>query len=634
MIAVEMMDRKLREGLDRLAAATFAYRSTAFPMLTGTLITVAGFIPVGFAQSEAGEYVSSLFWVTGVALMISWFAAVYFTPWIGYRLLKVNDRIAGDYNGFNSRPYRAIRALVAWCVRRRWLAVVLTLAALIASIASFSLIPKQFFPTSNRPEILVDLWLPEGSSFEEVEREAKRLEQQLSKDPDLSYVATFIGEGAPRFYLPLDQQLRNQNFAQLFLMSRSIEARERVLVAVRELLARDFPNVRFKADRLFNGPPVGWPVQVRVTGPDRNEVRRLAAEISDVMRAAPEVNNVHNDWLEPVPSLKLEIDQDRARALGVTSQSVRRSLQALLSGFQIGEFRDKDETVKVMLREPSDTRNLLSALENVYVKTAAGASVPLRQVANFNVIVEPGIQWRRDRLPSVTVRGVVADGVQSSDVTAAVFARLKPLRDSLPADYRIEMQGAVEESAKSQTSINEKLPAMLLVILLLLMVQLQHFGKTLMVVATGPLGLIGAATALLVFQAPFGFVAILGVIALAGIIMRNSVILVDQIQQDLAAGHDAFTAIVESAVRRFRPITLTAAAAVLALIPLAREVFWAPMALAMMGGLIAATVLTLTFLPALYALAFRVAPQPGRLAQSLDDSTLEPRVERALQAAE
>jgi multidrug efflux pump subunit AcrB len=634
IIAVEMMDRELKEGHDKLASATFAYNSTAFPMLTGTLITVAGFIPVGFAQSQAGEYVSSLFWVTGIALIISWFAAVYFTPWIGYRLLRGHDREAGDHNVFNSRPYRAIRALVGWCVRRRWLLVVLTFCALITSIASFALIPKQFFPTSNRPEILVDLWLPEGSSFEEVEREAKRLEQQLSTDADLAYIATFVGEGAPRFYLPLDQQLRNQNFAQLFLMSRSIEARERVLVEVREILARDFPNVRFKADRLFNGPPVGWPVQVRVTGPDRNEVRRLAAEVGDVMRATPEVSNVHNDWLEPVPSLKLEIDQDRARALGVTSQSVRRSLQAMLSGFQIGEFRDKDETVKVMLREPSDTRNLLSALDNVYVKTAAGASVPLRQVASFKVIVEPGIQWRRDRLPSITVRGVVPDGVQSPDVTAAVFAKLKPLRDSLSAGYRIEMQGAVEESAKSQTSINEKMPAMLLVILLLLMVQLQHFGKTLVVVATGPLGLIGAATALLVFQAPFGFVAILGVIALAGIIMRNSVIMVDQIQQDLAAGHDAFTAIVESAVRRFRPITLTAAAAVLALIPLAREVFWAPMALAMMGGLIAATVLTLTFLPAFYALAFRVALQPDRMARSLDGSALKPSAEEALQAAE
>jgi multidrug efflux pump len=633
MIAVEMMDRKLKEGHDKLAAATFAYTSTAFPMLTGTLITVAGFIPVGFAQSTAGEYVSSLFWVTGIALMISWFAAVYFTPWIGYRVLKRHDRGASDHNAFNSRPYRAIRALVAGCVRWRRLVVVLTLGALIASIASFALIPQQFFPTSNRAEILVDLWLPEGSSFAEVEREAKRLEQQLSNDPDLAYVAAFIGEGAPRFYLPLDQQLRNQNFAQLFLMSKSIEARERVLVQVRETLARDFPSVRFKADRLFNGPPVGWPVQVRVTGPDRDEVRRLAAEVGSAMRAHPVVGSVHNDWVEPVPSLKLEIDQDRARALGVTSQSVRRSLQAMLSGVQIGEFRDRDETIKVMLREPSDTRNLLSALDNVYVKTAAGASVPLRQVANFHVILEPGIQWRRDRLPSITVRGVVPDGVQSPDVTKAVFAKLQPLRDSLSADYRIEMQGAVEESAKSQTSINEKMPAMLLVILLLLMVQLQHFGKTLMVLATGPLGLIGAATALLVFQAPFGFVAILGVIALAGIIMRNSVILVDQIQQDLAAGHDAFTAIIESAVRRFRPIALTAAAAVLALIPLAREVFWAPMALAMMGGLIAATVLTLTFLPALYALAFRVALPTGREGRSFEDSNLELKAEPALHAA-
>ncbi|KAB2919230.1 MAG: efflux RND transporter permease subunit [Hyphomicrobiaceae bacterium] len=611
MIAVEMMDRKLEEGNDRLSAATFAYTSTAFPMLTGTLITVAGFIPVGFAQSQAGEYVSTLFWVTGIALMISWFAAVYFTPWMGYRLLKVRRAAAGDHDAFNSRPYRAIRSVVAWCIRRRWTVVALTFAALVASIASFALIPKQFFPTSNRPEILVDLWLPEGASFEETERDAKRLEQRLLKDPDLAYVASFIGEGAPRFYLPLDQQLKNQNFAQLLLMSKSLEGRERALVRVRALLAEEFPGVRSKADRLFNGPPVGWAVQVRVTGPDREEVRRLAAEVGDVMRATPAVGMVHNDWLEPVPSLKLDIDQDRARALGVTSQTVRRSLQAMLSGFQIGEFRDGDETIKVMLREPSDTRNLLSALDNVYVKTAGGASVPLRQVIKSSVVYEPGIQWRRDRLPSITVRGVVPDNVQSPDVANAVFAKLKPLRDGLPAGYHIELQGAVEESAKSQASINEKMPVMLLAILLLLMVQLQHFGKTLLVLVTGPLGLIGAASALLAFQAPFGFVAILGVIALAGIIMRNSVILVDQIQQDIAEGHDAFTAVVESAVRRFRPITLTAAAAVLALIPLVGEVFWAPMALAMMGGLIAATILTLTFLPALYALAFRIEA-PGR----------------------
>ena len=622
MIAVEMMDRKLEEGHDKLAAATFAYASTAFPMLTGTLITVAGFIPVGFAQSQAGEYVSALFWVTGLALLISWFAAVYFTPWIGYRLLRARKAggVAQHHAAFDSRAYRAIRAVVSWCVRRRRTVVGLTLAAFVASIVSFAFIPKQFFPTSNRPELLVDLWLPEGAAFAETERDAKRLEQLLLQDPDVAYVTTFIGEGAPRFYLPLDQQLKNQNFAQLLLMTKSIEARERALLRVREVLAQDFPKVRFKVDRLFNGPPVGWAVQVRVTGPERGEVRGLADAVAEVMRTTPELSTVHDDWLEPVPSLKLEIDQDRARALGVTSQQVRRSLQAMLTGFQIGEFREDDETVKVMLREPTEARNLLSALDNVYVKTAAGASVPLRQVANVKVMLEPGIQWRRDRLPSVTVRGLVPDNVQSPDVANAVFAKLKPLRDALPVGYHVELQGAVEESVKSQTSINEKMPAMLLVILLLLMIQLQHFGKTLLVLATGPLGLIGAALALLAFQAPFGFVAILGVIALAGIIMRNSVILVDQIEQDMAAGHDGFTAVVESAVRRFRPITLTAAAAVLALIPLAGEVFWAPMALAMMGGLVAATILTLTFLPALYALAFRI-PYPGQAAPSSEETS-------------
>jgi multidrug efflux pump subunit AcrB len=634
MIAVEMMQRKLEEGFERPAAATFAYRSTAFPMLTGTLITAAGFIPVGFAQSQAGEYVSTLFWVTGIALVISWFTAVYFTPWLGYTLLKVRTPEGiHRHEVYRSGPYSAIRALVTWCVRWRRTVLLSTFAALVASILSFAFIPRQFFPTSNRPELLVDLWLPEGASFQETEREATRLEQQLLSDADLVSVTSFIGEGAPRFYLPLDQELRNQNFAQLLLVSKSLEAREQVLILLRERLSHDFPNVRFKADRLFNGPPVGWPIQVRVTGPDRDEVRRLAAAVGHMMRTTPQVSNVHDDWLEPSPSLRLTIDQDRARALGVSSQTVRRSLQATLSGFQIGEFRDNDETIKVMLREPSATRNLLSALDNVYVKTAAGASVPLRQVASASLTLEPGIQWRRDRLPSITVRGVVPDGVQSPDVANAVYAKLAPLRAAPRAGYRIELQGAVEESAKSQTSINEKMPAMVLVILLLLMVQLQRIGKTLLVLATGPLGLIGAAAALLVFQAAFGFVAILGVIALAGIIMRNSVILVDQIEQDMAAGHDAVTAIVESAVRRFRPITLTAAAAVMALIPLAREVFWAPMALAMMGGLIIATILTLTFLPALYAFGFRVQMPKRPEGEFFDQSNAEATIERVLQAA-
>jgi multidrug efflux pump subunit AcrB len=612
MIAVEMMERKLEEGHDKLDAATFAYHSTAFPMLTGTLITVAGFIPVGFAQSQAGEYVSSLFWVTGISLVISWFAAVFFTPWLGYTLLEARPAAASaHHDAYQTAPYRAVRAIVGWCVRRRRLVVAATAGVLGLSMASFALIPKQFFPTSNRPELLVDLWLPEGASFEETNRESRRLETRLLGDPDLKSIAAFIGVGAPRFYLPLDQQLVNQNFAQLMLMAASTEAREHVLAKVRDLLAREFPSVRFKAERLFNGPPVGWPVQIRVTGPERAEVRRLAETVAAEMRADPRIGNLHNDWLEPVPSLRLAIDQDRARALGVTSQDVRRTLQGILSGTPVGEFRERDETIRIMLREPGVTRTKLSALDTAYVKTAAGGSVPLRQVATVTMQLEPGIEWRRDRLPSVTVRGMVGDDVQSPDVVSAVYARLAPLRAGLAPGYLIEMQGAVEESAKSQTSINEKMPAMLLAILVILMVQLQRVGKAMLVLVTGPLGIIGAATALLATQAAFGFVAILGVIALAGIIMRNSVILVDQIDQDLAAGHDPTTAIVESAVRRFRPITLTAAAAVLALIPLAAEVFWAPMAIAMMGGLVAATVLTLTFLPALYAMTMRPRAASG-----------------------
>jgi multidrug efflux pump subunit AcrB len=609
MIAVEMIERKLEEGHDKLAAATFAYTSTAFPMLTGTLITVAGFIPVGFAASTAGEYVSSLFWVTGISLIVSWFAAVYFTPWLGFRLLKVRAGARAHRDPYQRPIYRAVRAAVSWCVRRRRTVVAITFGALVASIASFSLIPQQFFPTTNRLEVLVDLWLPEGTAFGESEREALRIEKSLLGDPDLDYVATFVGEGAPRFYLPLDQQLRNQNFVQLLLMTKSLEARERVIKRVRETLGRDFPAVRFKVDRLFNGPPVGWPVQVRVTGPEREEVRKIAGEVAEVMRATPNVSTVHDDWLERVPTLKLDIDQDRARALGITSQAVRLSLQAILSGRQIGEFREKEETIRVMFREPSETRNLLSALDDVYVKTATGASVPLRQIARVRVALESGIEWRRDRLPTITVRGLVPDDVQSPDVANAVYAKLKPLRERLAPGYRVELQGAVEESAISQKSINEKMPVLLVVVLVLLMVQLQHFGKAMMVFATAPLGIIGAAATLLAFQAPFGFVAILGVIALAGIIMRNSVILVDQIRQDMAAGLDLRSAIVESAVRRFRPIALTAAAAVLALVPLISEVFWAPMALAMMGGIVAATVLTLTFLPALYALSFGARPR-------------------------
>ncbi|MEJ1158046.1 efflux RND transporter permease subunit [Prosthecomicrobium sp. N25] len=607
MIAVEMMERKLEEGRDKLSAASFAYTSTAFPMLTGTLITTAGFIPVGFAASTAGEYVSSLFWVVGISLIVSWIAAVYFTPWLGTLLLKERRHDGeGEHDVYATRFYRSLRAAVGWAVRHRAIVLVLTAATFAGSLYGLRYVPKSFFPESTRLEILVDMWLPEGSGIAETKAQAAALEKRLIADPDQATVATFVGEGAPRFYLPLDQQLRNPNYAQILVVAKDLAARERLVARTRSWLAEDFPTVRGKVDRLFNGPPVGWAVQMRVTGPDRAEVRRIADEVETAFRADPRVSTVHDDWLEPVPTLRLVIDQDRARALGVSSQAIRRTLQATLSGAPIGAFRDGEKTVSILVREPGESRTLLTAVADTYVASDRGGSVPIAQVAKVETVLEPGIEWRRNRLPTVTVRGVIPDGIQGNDVTPALYARLKPLRDSLAPGYAIEMQGGIEESAKSQDSINAKAPLMIFVMMVLLMVQLQHFGKTMLVFLTAPLGLIGASAALLATNSAFGFVAILGVIALAGIIMRNSVILIDQIGQDIAAGHDPWEATIGAAVRRFRPIMLTAAAAVLALIPIAQSAFWGPMAYAMMGGILAATVLTIFVLPASYALVFRV----------------------------
>ncbi|NLH79892.1 MAG: efflux RND transporter permease subunit, partial [Phyllobacteriaceae bacterium] len=608
MIAVEMMERKLDEGLDKVSAASFAYTSTAFPMLTGTLVTTAGFIPVGFAKSTAGEYVNSLFWVVGIALVTSWIAAVYFTPWIGNMILKARPHAGEHHDAFDGRFYRSLRAVIGWGVRHRLIVLAATLVAFVVGVSGFKFIPKSFFPESTRLELMVDLWFPEGTGIAETDAQTRAIEKKIMADPDQAYVASFVGEGAPRFYLPLDQQLRNPNFSELLVVAKDLAARERLVKSIRAMIGADHPSIRYKVDRLFNGPPAGWAVQLRVTGPERAEVRRLADRVTEAMRAEPQVSTVHDDWLEPVPALRLVIDQDRARALGVTSQAVRQTLQGALSGLPIGEFRDGDETISIVVREGGERRDLLTAVEQTYVTTASGRSVPMSQVARVVPVMEPGIEWRRNRLPSITVRGILPDGVPSNDVTQRIYDGLKPLRDGLAPGYSIEMQGGVEESAKSQASINAKAPIMILVMMVLLMVQLQHFGKTMLVFMTAPLGLIGASAALLVTQSAFGFVAILGVIALAGIIMRNSVILIDQIGQDLAAGHTPWHATIEAAVRRLRPIMLTASAAVLALIPIAQSAFWGPMAYAMMGGILAATVLTIVVLPAAYALAFRVAP--------------------------
>ncbi|MBY4629866.1 efflux RND transporter permease subunit [Rhizobium croatiense] len=623
MIVVEMMERKLEEGLVKIEAASFAYSSTAFPMLTGTLITTAGFIPVGFAASTAGEYVRSLFYVVGIALVTSWFVAVYFTPWLGYMILKQRHHAGEHHDAFDTGFYRRLRGTVGWAVRHRVIVLLLTLGTFVTSLWAFQFIPQNFFPQSSRPEILVDLWLPEGSSIKEVEVQAKALEAKMMDDPDKRFIATYIGEGAPRFFLPLDQQLRNPNFAQLLVMANDEPARERLIVKLRTILAEDFPSIRGKVDRLFLGPPTGWPVQMRVMGPDRQEVREIADQVKARFEANPMLGAIHDDWLEQVPAMKLVIDQDRARALGVTSQRVRQMLQTAMSGAALDDFRDGEETVSIVAREPDSSRSLLSAVNSVYVPTDFGGFVPVSQVAKVVPVMEQGIEWRRDRLPTITVRATLPDGVQPNDVVMKMYADMQDLRDSLPAGYKVEIQGGAEDAAESQMSIAAKAPIMLAVIIVLLMIQLQHFGKAMLVLATGPLGIIGAAAALLISGAPFGFVAILGVIALLGIIMRNSIILVDQIDQDIKAGMHRQEAIVGAAVRRFRPIMLTALTAVLALIPISRGVFWGPLAYAMMGGILVATVLTILVLPAGYALFFGREPkaknEPGRDADAIQE---------------
>ncbi|MBT1156502.1 efflux RND transporter permease subunit [Aminobacter anthyllidis] len=609
MIVVEMMERKLEEGLVKVEAASFAYSSTAFPMLTGTLITTAGFIPVGFAESTAGEYVRSLFYVVGIALVISWFVAVYFTPWLGNMILKQRQHAGSHHDAFDTSFYRRLRATVSWAVRHRIIVLVMTLVTFFGSLFAFQFIPQNFFPQSSRPEILVDLWLPEGTSIKEVEKQAEALEAKMMADPDKKFIATYIGEGAPRFFLPLDQQLRNPNYAQLLIMANDEPARERLIVKLRGILAEDFPSIRGKVDRLFLGPPTGWPVQLRVTGPDRAEVRRIADEVKAKFAATPELAAIHDDWLEQVPAMKLVVDQDRARALGVSSQRIRQMLQATMQGAPLDNFRDGEETVSIVAREPEANRHLLTAVNSVYIPTDFGGFVPLSQVAKVVPVMEQGIEWRRDRLPTITVRATLPDHIQPNDVAMKLYADLKPLRDSLAPGYKVEIQGGAEDAAESQASIAAKAPVMLLVIVLLLMVQLQHFGKAMLVLATGPLGIIGAAAALLISGAPFGFVAILGVIALLGIIIRNSIILIDQIDQDIAAGMERSEAIIGAAVRRFRPIVLTAMTAVLALIPISWGVFWGPLAYAMMGGILVATVLTILVLPAGYALFFGREPK-------------------------
>ncbi|HVK51988.1 MAG TPA: efflux RND transporter permease subunit [Pseudoxanthomonas sp.] len=653
IIAVEMMAIKMEQGYDRLKAASFAYESTAFPMLTGTLVTAAGFLPIATAASSTGEYTRSLFQVVTIALVVSWVAAVLFIPYLGDKMLpdlgqprapkpgslaarwqaqraRWADRYPAfarwlqpapvdhhDHNPYQRPFYQRFRKLLDACLRHRWLVIGITVLAFVLSIVLFRFVPQQFFPDSVRPELMVDLELAEGSSLKATDAQARKLEKMLAHRDGVENYVAYVGTGSPRFYLPLDQQLPQANFSQFVVLTNDIEAREATRKWLINEVAPQFPDIQFRVTRLENGPPVGYPVQFRVSGEHIDRVQALAQQVADQVRANPNVANVNLDWDEPSKIVRLEIDQDRARALGVSTAQVSHFLTSSLSGLHVSTYREGNELVEILLRGPEQERARMDLLGSLAVPTSNGASVPLSQIATLHYEFEDGIIWHRDRLPTVTVRADInTDALTAPTVIEQILPTLEAVRASLPEGYLLQTGGTVEDSARGQNSINAGMPLFLLVVATLLMLQLRSFPRMALVAMTAPLGLIGVTLALLIFRVPFGFVAMLGTIALAGMIMRNSVILVDQIQQDIDAGHDRWHAIIDATVRRFRPIVLTALAAVLAMIPLSRSAFFGPMAVAIMGGLTVATLLTLLFLPALYAAWFKVKPEESGEANS------------------
>ncbi|MHC6151437.1 efflux RND transporter permease subunit [Bradyrhizobium elkanii] len=608
IIAVEMMVVKMEQGWDRMKAASFAWESTAFPMLTGTLVTAAGFLPIGFANSAVGEYAGGIFWIVAISLVASWFVAVIFTPYIGVKLLP-NIKVHQNHDPhaiYETRMYRGLRSVVQWCVDHRIKVVAATVGVFVASIVAFGHVQQQFFPLSERPELFLQLRLPEGTAFNVTEKTVKKAEGLLKGDNDIQTYTAYVGQGSPRFWLGLNPQLPNEAFAEIVILAKNVEARERVKAKIEQAAADGALNeARVRVDRFNFGPPVGFPVQFRVIGPDANKVRDIAYQVRDVMRQNKNVKDVQLDWNEQSPYLKLAVDQDRARALGLTPQDVSQALAMLISGAPVTTIRDGIEKVGVVARAVPSERLDLGRVGDLTITTRNGVAVPLQQIAKIEYAHEEPILWRRNRDMAITVRSDVVDGVQAPDVTNQISPKLKDIQADLEPAYRIEPGGAFEESAKGNASIFILFPVMVMVMLTLLMIQLQSFSRLFLVFLTAPLGIVGASLGLNVANQPFGFVALLGLIALAGMIMRNAVILVDQIESDVASGLTRREAIVEATVRRARPVVLTALAAILAMIPLSRSAFWGPMAITIMGGLFVATFLTLLYLPGLYALWFR-----------------------------
>ena len=637
IIAVEMMWVKMEQGWERTRAASFAFTSTAGPMLSGTLVTVAGFLPIAIAKSSTGQYALAFFQINAIALIISWLAAVIAIPWLGYKLLP-DPRAAREPGpvarrwpalagalariGLGGAPhgeghdvygtpfYRTFRRVVGSCVDRRWIVIAVTLALFVAAVFGMAKVPKQFFPNSTRLELNVELRLPEGASLAATGRAVADLEAWLEADRaahgDFSHYLAYSGSGSPRYYLSLDQQLPATNVAQFVIMARGVPEREALRSRLIARYENDPAGVRAHVTRVENGPPVGYPLQYRISGEDPAELRRIAGELSAVLRDDPELSNVNLDWNELSKTVRVVIDQDKARLLGVSGTDLAALLNMSLNGTAVTAYREGSKNIDVVLRADGGERAALSALPDLAVPTRAGKSVPLAQIAHLEHTFEPGLTWRRDRLPTITVRANLYGQTQPATVVARLKPRIDNIAARLPEGYQLATGGSVEESAKGSNSVMAGIPIFLLAVVSILMIQLQSLSRVVMVLLTAPLGIIGIALFLFVFDKPFGFMALLGTIALFGMIMRNSVILVDQIEQDIAAGIGRHDAIIESTVRRFRPIVLTALAAVLAMVPLSRNDFFGPMAVAIMGGLIVATALTLLFLPALYAAWYRV----------------------------
>ncbi len=612
IIAVEMMVSKLEQGYDKFAAATFAYTSTAFPMLSGTLITVAGFLPVGMNDSTTGEYVFSLFAVVGISLLVSWVVAVIFTPYLGFHLLPAEKyRKMGEEHGHGdimAKPfYIKFKKFLDWVIINKRKVVLGTAGIFVFSLLMFGqFVQQQFFPSSDRCEILVDMWLPQSASIYNTEEQATRFEKIAMQESGIRYSTTFIGTGVPRFYLSLDVQQQNANYAQLLLMAKDAKDMDRIIAKLDNVLKTQFPDVRGRVMRLELGPPVGYPVQFRVSGPDATYLSKVATQVESIVRANKYTVNVNRNWGEDLKSLRLVVNQNKAQQIGLSSSDLEQQLNMLLSGTAMTYYFDRDETIPIIAKLDKTERTQVNNLSNFMIQTANGQFVPVGQIAKTEFVPEASLKYRRSRVPSITVRSDVVSGVQGNDVTLQIYPKLKELEKTLPLGYHIDFGGSLESSAKSQRSINSVFPLMIVVIITLLMLQLKSFKRTLLVLTTAPLGMIGVTMSLIVLHAPFGFVALLGVIALLGIIMRNSVILIDQIESDIKSGDTPLDAIKLSVLRRFRPIILTAAAAILGMIPLVRSAFWGPMAVAMMGGLFIATALTLIFLPALYAWVFKV----------------------------